>query len=205
MKKLFYFLAVLVIAACSSNEAVEEPKGSFRSLEEFSAFIQEALSKANAPQTRSGDTTFVSATERIKQFARAKGIKFGIINEGTKEERVFFQGTSSDLQYRYANFIFDLLRSDDWDSPIYITVVVPFSYDIGTGAIYYDTQSQITMQEHVPRDAHNELDHISTLLYGSRGIVEDSINGYWIGSVFLKGAPQPYEIPYYRSQNLHVP
>lgn len=116
MKKLFYLIAVLFMVSCNQNESFEESSKHFRSLEEFNAFINEAVNESSALRTRAIDnvsSSSISPMECIKKAAIAKGREFEVINEGTENEIISFASDDPNIKYETMTIPFILFRDND--------------------------------------------------------------------------------------------
>lgn len=142
MKKLFYLIAVLFMVSCNQNEPFEESSNHFRSLEEFNAFINEAVNESSALRTRAIDnvsSSSISPMECIKKTAIAKGLEFEVINEGTENEIISFASDDPNIRYETITIPIFLYHDSELAAGGWFTGLVFSSY-------LYDTISQRVME-----------------------------------------------------------
>ncbi len=139
MKKFIYLLFALLTFACNNEENVFSEKNNkcFHSMEEFNAFVHNAINESFPKQTRTTEGYSISSTqitECIKRAAIAKGIEFKIENEGTDNEFISFTGEDPNIQYTTISCPHQLWQNNDLPGGGRIELIVwcTFKYQIHT-------------------------------------------------------------------------
>ena len=139
MRKFIYLLFALLTFACNNEEDVfsEENNKYFHSMEEFNAFVHNAINESFPKQTRATEGSPISSTqiiECIKKNAIAKGIGFKIENEGTDNEFISFASEDPNIQYTTASCAHLLWTDNNLPNGGRIELIVwcTFKYQIHT-------------------------------------------------------------------------
>ncbi len=186
MKKLFYLIAVLFMVSCNQNESFEESSKHFRSLEEFNAFINEAVNESSALRTRAIDnvsSSSISPMECIKKAAIAKGLKFEVINEGTENEIISFASDNPYIVYKTIEKGFFVWRDTDLPlgNEIILRIIFPYSYNTLTRNIVEVATPTETME-----GKHLEAWSASEILNAEANSDKTGINYSCSGAIVLR-------------------
>lgn len=200
MRKFIYLLFALLTFACNNEEDVfsEENNKCFHSMEEFNAFVHNAINESFPKQTRATEGSSISSTqiiECIKRAAIAKGIEFKVENEGTDNEFISFASTDPNIRESVACIDFHLFT--DYNLPnsgIRMILTIPYSYHainkIITGV------GMPTDCPDIPKGCNYFRDYKTSEMGASHS--NHSVYGYWSGTLTVFHNGKDHTITYKR-------